>query len=222
MFLKTENVKKIYSNSSIPFEALTDINITLEKGKIGAVVGASGSGKTTLLNIIGAIDSLTAGDVIIDGERLSDKNSNQLAKFRRNNLGFIFQSYNLIPVLTAYENVALALFDISEKDKREKVSAMLKIVGLEDKENNYPNQLSGGQQQRVSIARALVKTPKLLLADEPTANLDSDTGNQILELIADINKREKITILFSTHDSRVVSISNKIFTMQDGKIIKEA
>lgn len=222
MFLKTENVKKIYSNSSIPFEALTDINITLDKGRIGAVVGASGSGKTTLLNIIGAIDRLTAGDVIVDGERLSGKNSNQLAKFRRDNLGFIFQSYNLIPVLTAYENVALALFNISEKDKRVKVSAMLKIVGLEDKENNYPNQLSGGQQQRVSIARALVKTPKLLLADEPTANLDSDTGNQILELIADINKREKITILFSTHDSRVVSISNKVFTMQDGKIIKEA
>ncbi len=218
MFLETQKIKKVYDNGTVPFEALKNINISLEKGVIAALVGASGSGKTTLLNIVGALDTATEGEVIIDGESLLNKSSEELSLFRRNNLGFIFQSYNLIPVLTAYENVALALFNVSESEKKERVQFILEIVGLGGKEGNYPNQLSGGQQQRVSIARALIKKPKLLLADEPTANLDTNTGQQILHLMAEINKKENITVLFSTHDSRVMEISNKIFTMQDGEI----
>ncbi len=221
MFIETQNIKKIYNTKTVPFEALSNINIGLSKSSINALIGASGSGKTTLLNIIGALDEATEGNVIIDGESLKDKNSDELAKFRRDNLGFIFQSYNLIPVLTAYENIALALFDMSENDKKEPVMKMLEMVGLEGKEKSYPNEMSGGQQQRVSIARALIKKPKLLLADEPTANLDSVTGKQILDLIAQINKKDDITVLFSTHDERVMDISSKIFTMEDGKIIKE-
>ena len=219
MFLETQKIKKVYDNGTVPFEALKNINISLEKGVIAALVGASGSGKTTLLNIVGALDTATEGEVIIDGESLFNKSSEELSLFRRNNLGFIFQSYNLIPVLTAYENVALALFNMSESEKKERVESILQIVGLGGKEGNYPNQLSGGQQQRVSIARALIKKPKLLLADEPTANLDTNTGQQILHLMAEINKKENITVLFSTHDSRVMDISNKIFTMQDGEIL---
>lgn len=221
MFIETQNIKKIYDTKTVPFEALANINIGLSQSSINALIGASGSGKTTLLNIIGALDEPTEGNVIIDSESLKDKNSDQLAKFRRDNLGFIFQSYNLIPVLTAYENIALALFDMSENEKKEPVMKMLEMVGLGGKEKSYPNEMSGGQQQRVSIARALIKKPKLLLADEPTANLDSVTGKQILDLIAQINKKDNITVLFSTHDTRVMDISSKIFTMEDGKIIKE-
>ena len=222
MYVKTSGIKKIYDNGLTPFEALGGVSIGIEKGTVCALVGASGSGKTTLLNIIGAIDTATAGEVIIDDESLSDKNSKALSIFRRKNLGFIFQSYNLIPVLTAYENVALALFESEGKDKHDKVMSMLDKVGLIDKAKNYPNQLSGGQQQRVSVARALVKTPKLLLADEPTANLDSKTGKQILDLLLKLNNDEKITILFSTHDSRVMDITDKIYTLSDGKIIEES
>lgn len=221
MFLETKLVKKVYDNGATPFEALTDVNVCVEQGVVAALIGASGSGKTTLLNIIGALDTATEGDVVIDGESLLARKTDDLARFRRDNLGFIFQSYNLVPVLTAYENVALALFGMTENEKKDKVMAILKTVGLEGKEFSYPNQMSGGQQQRVSIARALVKKPKLLLADEPTANLDSKTGKQILELISDINKKEGITVLFSTHDSRVVDICDKVFTLEDGKIIKE-
>ncbi|MGL4563561.1 MAG: ABC transporter ATP-binding protein [Brevinema sp.] len=221
MFLETKNINKIYHNSSVPFQALVDINIQVPQGSIGALIGSSGSGKTTLLNIIGALDTATSGEVLIDGESITQKNSKELSLFRRNYLGFIFQSYNLIPVLTAYENVALSLFDTPEREKKDKVMNILSVVGLSSKENNYPNQLSGGQQQRVSIARALVKTPKVLLADEPTANLDSKTGYQILELISEINQKEKITVLFSTHDHRIMDIAQHSFLLKDGMIVKE-
>ncbi len=219
MFLETKGIKKIYGEGAVAFEALTDICIGLDKGFVASLIGPSGSGKTTLLNIIGALDRATEGEVLIDNEPLSSKTNKEIALFRRENLGFIFQSYNLIPVLTAYENVAIALFEKKEKDKHDKVMSLLERVGLIGKENSYPNQLSGGQQQRVSIARALVKNPKLLLADEPTANLDSVNGMQILELISDINKKEGLTVLFSTHDERVVKISDVVFTLEDGRIV---
>lgn len=218
MFLETKNIVKIYGTGSIPFKALDNVSITMPKGKIGALVGLSGSGKTTLLNIIGALDTATEGEVLIDGESLKGKTSKELSLFRREYLGFIFQSYNLIPVLTAYENVALALFDVPENQKKDKVMEILHTVGLEGKENNRPGELSGGQQQRVSIARALIKTPKLLLADEPTANLDSATGHTILQLIAEINKKSGITVLFSTHDQRVMDIAEVIFEVEDGRV----
>lgn len=218
MFLETNNVEKVYGMGEVEFKALDSVNITLEKGRIGALVGPSGSGKTTLLNIIGALDKATKGDVLIDGESLKNKNGKELSMFRRNSLGFIFQTYNLIPVLTAYENIAIALFNMNEKEKKEKVEYILDVVGLRDKTGNYPNQLSGGQQQRVSIARAIVKTPKLLLADEPTANLDSKNGENILELIAEINSLQKVTVLFSTHDNRVMNFAEDLFMLEDGRI----
>lgn len=218
MFLETKNVDKVYSMGEISFQALNNINISLEKGRIGALVGPSGSGKTTLLNIVGALDTATKGDIFIDGENLKNKSSKELSIFRRNSLGFIFQTYNLIPVLTTYENVAIALFNMTEKEKKERVEHILEVVGLIDKMKNFPNQLSGGQQQRVSIARAIVKTPKLLLADEPTANLDSTNGENILELIAKINETEKVTVLFSTHDSRVMNFAKDLFKLKDGRI----
>lgn len=218
MFLETNNVEKVYGMGEVEFKALDSVNITLEKGRIGALVGPSGSGKTTLLNIIGALDKATKGDVLIDGESLKNKNGKELSMFRRNSLGFIFQTYNLIPVLTAYENIAIALFNMNEKEKKERVEYILNVVGLRDKTGNYPNQLSGGQQQRVSIARAIVKTPKLLLADEPTANLDSKNGENILELIAEINSLQKVTVLFSTHDNRVMNFAEDLFMLEDGRI----
>lgn len=221
MFIEVRNLNKIYNNNSTSFHALKDINLSIEYSKLTALVGASGSGKTTLLNMIGALDNPSSGSIFIDGEDLTKKNSKELSAFRRHYLGFIFQSYNLIPVLTAYENVALSLFDTPEKDKRDIVMEMLNSVGLEGKHNNKPNQLSGGQQQRVSIARALVKKPKLLLADEPTANLDSKTGETILELIAQLYEKEKINVLFSTHDQRVMKIVQQTFMLKDGEITEE-
>ncbi|MGL5253714.1 MAG: ABC transporter ATP-binding protein [Brevinema sp.] len=218
MFLETKSIVKVYDNGTTPFKALDQVSISMNSGRIGALVGASGSGKTTLLNIIGALDTPTQGEIHIDGVSLSGKNENELSLFRREYLGFIFQSYNLIPVLTAYENVALALFNVPEHKKRDYVMPLLERVGLKGKENNLPGQLSGGQQQRVSIARALVKTPKLLLADEPTANLDSSTGQTILQLMAEINKESGITILFSTHDQRVMDIAHDVFNVADGKV----
>ncbi|MGL4394709.1 MAG: ABC transporter ATP-binding protein [Brevinema sp.] len=218
MFLSTKNINKIYQNGTVPFQALYDINIALEKGTIGALVGASGSGKTTLLNIIGALDTATNGEIWVDGQNLSTKTLAQLSQFRRDYLGFIFQSYNLIPVLTAFENVSMALFQGTPQEKSDKVMEILHLVGLEGKEHSYPNQLSGGQQQRVSIARALVKSPRLILADEPTANLDSNTGQQILQLISEINQKTNVTILFSTHDKRVMDIASTIFKLKDGRI----
>ncbi|MGL5721936.1 MAG: ABC transporter ATP-binding protein [Brevinema sp.] len=218
MFLETKSLVKVYDNGTVPFRALDQVSISMNAGRIGALVGASGSGKTTLLNIIGALDTATEGEVHIDGESLMGKDENALSLFRREYLGFIFQSYNLIPVLTAYENVALALFNVPENKKKDHVMPLLERVGLKGKENNLPGQLSGGQQQRVSIARALVKTPKLLLADEPTANLDSNTGQTILQLMAEINKESGITILFSTHDQRVMDVAHDVFHVIDGKV----
>ena len=219
MFLETKSLVKVYDNGTVPFRALDQVSISMDSGRIGALVGASGSGKTTLLNIIGALDTATEGEVHIDGESLTGKDENGLSLFRREYLGFIFQSYNLIPVLSAYENVALALFNVPDHKKKDHVMPLLERVGLKGKENNLPGQLSGGQQQRVSIARALVKTPKLLLADEPTANLDSNTGQTILQLMAEINKESGITILFSTHDERVMNIAHDIFNVADGKVV---
>ena len=185
-----------------------------------SIAGPSGSGKTTLLNLIGCIDKMDGGEISIKNEAVSKMKKKEKTNFRRKNLGFIFQTYNLIPVLTAYENVAfvLSLLNISENEVRERTMAILKEVGLEGMENRRPGKLSGGQQQRVAIARALIKNPEIVLADEPTANLDSDTGKEILELMKQMNEKHKTTFIFSTHDKMVMDYANRLVILHDGQI----
>jgi len=185
-----------------------------------ALVGPSGSGKSTLLNMMGGLDEPTAGSVIIDGVEITELSENKLIDFRLHNIGFVFQSFNLIPVLTAKENVGfvLQLQHIPKEEREKRVLALLEEVGLQDKINSKPGELSGGQQQRVAVARALASKPKIILADEPTANLDSKSAANLLDIMAKLNKEEKITFLFSTHDQRVIKKARRVITLVDGKI----
>lgn len=220
--IKLINVKKVYITGKQRVSALRGINLEIEEGEFTAVVGPSGSGKTTLLNIIGCIDVPTSGEVIFNGEHLEGKKPDDLAYLRRNYFGFIFQSFNLIPVLTVYENVGIALnlkyrnLDGKEKDK--KIMGILEAVGIDDKRDMKPLDLSGGEQQRVSIARALVKDPEFVLADEPTANLDSKTGTNIVELMRRLNKEKGVTFIFSTHDPLITQHAERIIKLRDGLI----
>ena len=203
------------------FHALHDVDLDIDKGEFTALAGPSGSGKTTLLNLIGCIDSFQSGEVLLDGISLQGKTSNELAHLRREYFGFIFQTYNLMPVLTAYENVELPLKLLkkySDSEIQDRVMNILKIVGLDGLEKRMPLELSGGQQQRVSIARALVKTPRMVLADEPTANLDSKTGEDIVDLMKEMNEREGVTFVFSTHDKLIMDHAKRIVRMRDGRI----
>lgn len=218
--ISIKNVSKTYLSGDIAVHALKNISLEIDKGAFLAVAGPSGSGKTTLLNCIGCIDQADEGLITIENDRVSEMNKNGRTLFRRQNLGFIFQSYNLIPVLTSYENIALAL-QLNSNDKREidkKTREILKEVGLEGMENRRPNRLSGGQQQRVAVARALVDNPKLILADEPTANLDSHTGEAILDLMKEMNNRHGITFIFSTHDQMVMDRADRLIQLHDGEI----
>lgn len=218
--IKIENLVKNYKSGETIVKALKGISVEIEDGEFTAIAGPSGSGKTTMLNIIGCIDSLDEGSVLIDEKEVSTMEKVDKSFFRRENLGFIFQSYNLIPVLTAYENVAfpLNLLGMSEKEIKPRVMTMLKEVGLEGMEHRIPSQLSGGQQQRVSIARALIKQPKLVLADEPTANLDSHTGQDILNLMLEMNKKHQTTFIFSTHDQMVMDCARRLLHLHDGEV----
>ena len=218
--ISVDNVTKVYRSGSTEVAALRGVSLQVESGSFLAIAGPSGSGKTTLLNLIGCLDTATSGEVMIGGERVSDRNRKQLALFRRHHLGFIFQSFNLIPVLTAYENVsfALALMTRDPKQVRDRTMAILGDVGLADKADRRPGELSGGQQQRVAIARALVKGPDIVLADEPTANVDSETGEGLLELMRELNRRHSTTFLFSTHDGMVMDYADRLVTLQDGRI----
>ena len=206
-------------------KALRGIDLQISKGEFTAVVGPSGSGKTTLLNIMGCIDLPTRGSVKLHGEELQTKKSRELALLRRHYFGFIFQSFNLIPVLTVYENVELALKlrykNLSKKEREKKILSILQAVGLSDKRDMKPLELSGGEQQRVSIARALVKDPEFVLADEPTANLDSETGKSIVELMRKLNAEKGVTFVFSTHDPLIVEHAKRIIKLRDGKIVGE-
>lgn len=223
--LELNGVTKTYTQGALKVHALRGIDLTIEAGEFSAIAGPSGSGKTTLLNLIGCLDTPTSGTIRLAGQELSRLHRNELADIRRNKIGFIFQSYNLIPVLTAKENVAFSLALLDEKqDKRfvdEKVMSILAEVGLDGLENRRPRELSGGQQQRVAIARALVKEPDLVLADEPTANLDSTTGRSVLELMLEMNARRGTTFLFSTHDTMVMEFSRRLITLQDGLIASD-
>ncbi len=221
--IKIEQVERTYKMGEVEVKALRGVDLAIDKGEFVSIAGPSGSGKTTLLNIIGCIDAMDGGRVTIDGKNIGEMSKLQKADYRRNELGFIFQSYNLIPVLTAYENVSLALslINIKKEEIVERTMALLKEVGLEGMEHRLPSHLSGGQQQRVTIARALVKEPKIILADEPTANLDSNTGEDILKLMREMNEKHQTTFIFSTHDRMVMEFARRLVLLHDGMITED-
>jgi putative ABC transport system ATP-binding protein len=218
--IDAHNVSKVYNPKTIPVHAVQNVHVHIEEGEFVALVGPSGSGKSTLLNMMGGLDEPTTGSVIIDGVEITSLKENKLIDFRLHNIGFVFQSFNLIPVLTAKENVGfvLQLQNVSKTEREKRVMQLLNEVGLEDKVNSKPGELSGGQQQRVAVARALASKPKIVLADEPTANLDSKSAGNLLDIMAKLNKEEKITFLFSTHDMRVIKKARRVITLVDGKI----
>lgn len=216
----TKDISKVYNPKTIPVYALRDIDLEIESGEFTAIVGPSGSGKTTLLNIIGGLDSPTSGQIWVDGEEITKLSAGKLIEFRKEKIGFVFQAYNLIPVLTAKENVEFVmLLQKRPKAVREKrVLELMHAVGLDDKMNNRPSQLSGGQQQRVAVARALAPSPAFILADEPTANLDSTSASNLLDIMSKMNEEEGITFVFSTHDQRVIERAKRVITLVDGLI----
>lgn len=217
--LVIKNVKKVYGNSKkneAEVIALKDATFSIEKGELVVILGPSGAGKTTLLNILGGMDNASSGDYILNGKNITKMSERELAKFRRNDIGFVFQFYNLMPSLTAYENVYLAS---SLVEKHFDPMEVLKLVGLEDRAWNFPSQLSGGEQQRVAIARAIVKNPTLILADEPTGALDSKTGASIISLLHNICKEQKKTVIIVTHNKAISVIADRIIKVQDGEIV---
>lgn len=218
--IDAHNLSKTYNPDTVPIKAVQDVHIHIEEGEFVALVGPSGSGKSTLLNMIGGLDEPTSGAVVLNDVEITKLPENKLIDFRLHNIGFVFQAYNLIPVLTAKENVGfvLQLQKISKEEREKRVLSLLHQVGLEDKINSRPNELSGGQQQRVAVARALASKPKIVLADEPTANLDSKSTANLLDIMAKLNKEEKITFLFSTHDIRVIQKARRVITLVDGKV----
>jgi putative ABC transport system ATP-binding protein len=218
--IKTKDLSKVYVSGETETRALNGVSLIIENGEFSAITGPSGSGKTTLFNLIGALDSPTSGTISFDGDDLSGFNRRERTLFRREKIGFVFQTFNLIPVLTAFENVAfpLNLLSVSEKEIKSKVYNLLEKVGLKGMEERKPAALSGGQQQRVAVARALIKEPILVLADEPTANLDSGTGREIMKLMSQLNKEDEITFLFATHDPIVMDFSSRRIKLRDGKI----
>ena len=221
--IETNNLIKIYQQGDIEVKALNDVSINFQQGEFTAIVGPSGSGKTTFLNSIGGLDTPTSGKVVINNVDITNLKSNQLIDFRLRNIGFVFQAYNLIPVLTAKENVEFIMLmqGDSASERKKRVEELLSAVGLSDQINRRPGQLSGGQQQRVAVARALASKPKFVLADEPTANLDSTSTSNLLDIMHRLNKEENMTFIFSTHDQRVIDRAQRIITLEDGKILSD-
>ena len=219
----TENLKKTYSSDGVPVEAVRGIDLTINSGEFSAVVGPSGSGKTTLLNIVSGLDNATEGEVWFKGRKLSDMRSSELSDLRRDHIGFIFQAYNLIPVLTVEENIEyiMLLQGVPKDERHQRVIEILKEIDLEGFEDRKPPQISGGQQQRVAVARAMVSKPSLILADEPTANLDSTTGESLLDMMRKMNETTGMTFVFSTHDPMVMEKARRLITIKDGRISEE-
>ena len=215
-----EGIIKKYKDNSMEVEAVRGVDLTITAGEFSAIVGPSGSGKTTFLNVISGLDSPTDGKVWLNGKLISKMSGRELSDFRRDNIGFIFQSYNLIPVLTVEENVeyVMLLQGVDRAERHKRVVDILDFVGLAGLEKRKPTQLSGGQQQRVAIARAMVSNPSLILADEPTANLDSKTGGSLLDMMRELNEKKKMTFLFSTHDPMVMERARRVITLKDGQI----
>jgi putative ABC transport system ATP-binding protein len=218
MIVELRDVTKTYRQGAVEVDALRGMDLSVESGEFTALCGPSGSGKTTALNLIGALDEPTSGTVIVDGHVLGDMSRRELSRLRRDRIGFVFQAYNLIPVLSAYENaeVVLALQGVDIETRQTRVMALLAEVGLEGMENRRPDELSGGQQQRVAIARALAADPAIILADEPTANIDSQTADKLLQLMVDLNESRGVTFLFSTHDPKVMDRARRIVRIVDG------
>lgn len=221
--ISVEGVKKIYRDDGVPVEALRGIDLAIYPGEFSAIVGPSGSGKTTLLNIISGLDRPTEGKVWIKDRLLDEMSDKELSDFRRDNLGFIFQAFNLIPVLTVEENIEyiMLLQGIPREERKRRVGQILKEVGLEGLERRRPPQLSGGQQQRVSVARAMVSSPLLILADEPTANLDSETGGALLDMMRELNEKKGMTFVFSTHDENVMRRARRLIVLKDGRVAED-
>jgi putative ABC transport system ATP-binding protein len=222
--IEIRSVNKIYNTSSVAVEALKEISFTVHKGEFTAIVGPSGSGKTTLLNIIGGLDSVSSGSVLLNGRDITAMSEGALIDFRLHHIGFVFQAYNLIPVLTALENVEFVLFlqNVEKKERRQRAADLLSRVGLTDRMESKPSELSGGQQQRVAVARALASRPDFILADEPTANLDSHTAESLLDLMQDLNREYGMTFIFSTHDSKVIKRARRVITLEDGMVMMDS
>jgi putative ABC transport system ATP-binding protein len=221
--IRTENLTKIYDDRGLPVTAVDGVTLNVEEGEFAAIVGPSGSGKTTLLNLIGGLDAPTSGDIFIAGEKISALKPNRLIGFRLHHIGFVFQAFNLIPVLTARENVEFIML-LQKQPRRERVrrtDELLRAVGLGDLMDRRPHELSGGQQQRVAVARALASLPAFVLADEPTANLDSASAANLLDMMGGLNRDRRMTFLFSTHDPRVVERARRVITLQDGRIVSD-
>ncbi|MDX1672313.1 MAG: ABC transporter ATP-binding protein [Balneolaceae bacterium] len=221
--IETQNLTKIYNEDQVPVHALNGVDLTIEKGEFTSIVGPSGSGKTTLLNLIGGLDTPTEGKVWIQGTDLASLSENELIEFRLHHIGFVFQAYNLIPVLTAIENVSfiMQMQGMAASLYRDISQNLLEEVGLADKIDKRPSELSGGQQQRVAVARALASKPDFVLADEPTANLDSVSTADLLDMMAELNQNEGMTFVFSTHDQRVIDRARRVITLVDGKIAED-
>jgi putative ABC transport system ATP-binding protein len=221
--IRLENIEKIYGDHGVPVVALEDVNLGLEERDFAAIVGPSGSGKTTLLNIIGGLDRPTTGRVYIRDQDITEMSGNELIDFRLHNIGFVFQAYNLIPVLTAIENVEfiMLLQKVARSQRRSRAEELLKAVGLDIQMNRRPFELSGGQQQKVAVARALASMPSFVLADEPTANLDSVSAENLLDIMENLNEERGMTFIFSTHDPRVVKRARRVINLQDGRIISD-
>lgn len=221
--IELKNVSKIYNETEVKVRAVDGVSLDFREAEFAAIVGPSGSGKTTLLNLIGGLDEPSSGEIIIGGTNLSTLKSSQLIDFRMRNIGFVFQAYNLVPVLTAKENVEfiMSLQKWSKKERDERTYELLKAVGLADRAESRPGKLSGGQQQRIAVARALASRPKFVLADEPTANLDSKSASTLLGIMEKLNHEEKITFIFSTHDSRVVKMAHRVITLEDGRVVTD-
>ncbi len=223
MVIEIKNLEKTYNETIVPVHALNGVNLSFAKAEFTAIVGPSGCGKTTLLNLMGGLDRPTSGEVMIEKEDITKMKEGELVDYRLHNIGFIFQSYNLIPVLTVKENIEF-IMELQHRKRKEmdsRVRYLLNIMGLEDKINVRPKYLSGGQQQRVAVARALASKPKFILADEPTANLDSKSTDTLLDLMAELNQKEEVTFIFSTHDQRVMDKARRIVTLEDGKVISD-
>ena len=218
--VECRDIKKTYQQGRITVSALNGVTLTIEKGGFVALAGPSGSGKTTLLNIIGGLDSADSGEVRMGGNLLKEMNQSDLASLRLNQVGFIFQAYNLIPVLSALENVefVMLLQGVSKRERQARARAILDDVGLEGMQDRRPAELSGGQQQRVAVARAIVSDPSIVLADEPTANLDSGTGQALLEMMREMNHKKNVTFIFSTHDKMVMDYAKRLIQIRDGRV----
>lgn len=218
--IQSELIEKVYEDNGVPVQALFPTSVNFAAGEFTVIAGPSGSGKTTLLNLIGALDTPTRGNILFEGERLDGLSKSERANLRLKYFGFIFQAYNLIPVLTAMENIefTLMLQGIAERERRKRSLALMEELGIETLANKRPNQMSGGQQQRVAIGRAIVTQPKVILADEPTANLDSSTGALLLDLMERINKEHNSTFIFSSHDPQVIERGRRVIRLKDGRI----